>query len=325
MVLYEMLTGELPYDAETPGAVVMMHVGGLSRSPKGANPRVPEALDAVTARLLSKDPADRYADAAALMEDLGRVKAGLAPVAETMKARTRVGRARRLRRRDVLVALALLLVSVGVVGVVALNGSSQSAGNAHVQTLPSAEGSSLKPGEYRTDEFRPTFTFAVDKGWITFLGAELSDALVVLPASARGLPKPPNLGFYAPQAVANPSDPTGNTVVPAPDSVDGWVEWFQKHPNLRTEKPLPVTVGGASGVRIDAVVASVPDGHPAWFWVLNDGTTIQDNTKGGRFRTFILNVDGETVLIAIRAPGDKPEGFLAKAQKVVNTVEWKSE
>jgi len=325
MVLYEMLTGELPYDAETPGAVVMMHVGGLSRSPKEANPRVPEALDAVTARLLSKDPADRYADAAALMEDLGRVKAGLAPVAETMKARTRVGRARRLRRRDVLVALALLLVSVGVVGVVALNGSSQSAGNAHIQTLPSAEGSSLKPGEYRTDEFRPTFTFAVDKGWITFLGAELSDALVMLPASARGLPKPPNLGFYAPQAVANPSDPTGNTVVPAPDSVDGWVEWFQKHPNLRTEKPLPVTVGGASGVRMDAVVASVPDGHPAWFWVLNDGTTIQDNTKGGRFRTFILNVGGETVLIAIRSPRDKPEGFLPKAQKVVNTVEWKSE
>ena len=153
----------------------------------------------------------------------------------------------------------------------------------------------------------------------------MSDVLGMVPASAQGLPNPPDLGFYAPQAVANPNDPTGNTVVPAPDSVDGWVEYFQKHPNLRTEKPVPVTVGGASGVRIDAVVASVPDGHPAWFCVLNDGTTIQDNTKGGRFRTFILNVGGETVLIAIRAPGDKPEGFLAKAQKVVNTVEWKSE
>jgi class 3 adenylate cyclase/tRNA A-37 threonylcarbamoyl transferase component Bud32 len=322
VVLYEMLTGELPYDAETPAGVVMKHVGGLSRSPKEANAQVPEEVDAVTARLLSKDPDDRYADAAALVEDLGRVKAGLAPVAETM--RTRVGRAGRLRRRGVLVALALLVVSVGVVGVVALNRLSQSAANAPVRTLPPSEGSSLKPGEYRSDEFQPSFSFAVDKGWITG-GTELIDALGMVLASARGpINNPPMLGFYAPRAVADRSDPTGNTVVPAPDSVDGWVEWLQKHPNLETEKPVPVTVGGASGVRVDAVVASVPKGHPAWFWVLSDGATIQDDVKGGRIRTFILNVGGETVLIAIRAPGDKFEGFLPNAQKVVNTVEWKS-
>src|SRR5829696_562433 len=92
MVLYEMLTGELPYDAETPGAIVMQHVGGLSRSAKEANAKVPDELDAVTARLLSKDPDDRYSDAAALVEDLGRVKAGLAPVAETMRAGMRARR-----------------------------------------------------------------------------------------------------------------------------------------------------------------------------------------------------------------------------------------
>jgi serine/threonine protein kinase len=56
VVLYQMLTGELPYDAETPAGIIMKHVGGLSRSPKEANPQVPEELDAVTARLLSKDP-----------------------------------------------------------------------------------------------------------------------------------------------------------------------------------------------------------------------------------------------------------------------------
>ena len=47
--------------------------------------------------------------------------------------------------------------------------------------------------------------------------------------------------------------------------------------------------------------------------------------KGGRIRTSILNVGGETVLIAIRADGDQFEGFLPKAQKVVNSVDWKSE
>ena len=323
--LYEMLTGELPYDAETPTGVVMKHVDGPLPSPKEANPRVPDELDAVTTRLLGKDPDDRYPDAAALVEDLERVEAGLAPVTETMKARTRVRRTGKLRRRLMLVALALLVVGAGVVGVVVLDRSGQSAGNAPVRTLPPSGGSSLEPGEYRSDEFRPSFSFAVDRGWITFFDAELPDALVISPAKSRELLAFPTLGFYAPQAIMDRSDPTGNTVLPAPNSVDGWVEWFQKHPNLETEKPVPVTVGGASGVRVDAVVASVPEDHPAWFWVLSDGTTIQDDVKGGRIRTFILNVGGETTLIAIRADGDQFEGFLPKAQKVVNSVDWKSE
>jgi hypothetical protein len=42
-------------------------------------------------------------------------------------------------------------------------------------------------------------------------------------------------------------------------------------------------------------------------------------------RTFILNVGGWIVLIAIRADGDQFEEFLPKAQKVVNSVDWKSE
>ena len=321
--LYEMLTGEVPYDAETPTGIVMKHVGGRLRPPKEANPQVPDELDAVTTRLLGKDPDDRYADATVLVADLERVVAGLAPSEETMRARTRVGRTGRLRRRLMLVALALLVVVAGVVGVVAVNGSGRSAGNAPVRTLPSSAKSSLEPGEYRTGEFRPSFSFAVDEGWIT-VAADQYDALEMEPAGAEGHRRPPILGFYIPQAVADPRDPTGNTVLGAPDSVDGWVTWLQEHPNLEPGKLVPVTVGGASGVRIDTVVSSVPKGHPPWFWVLSDGRTIQA-VKGARMRTFVLNVGGWIVLIAIRADGDQFEGFLPKAQKVVNSVDWKSE
>jgi hypothetical protein len=222
-----------------------------------------------------------------------------------------------------LVALALLVVVAGVVGVVAVNGSGRSAGNAPVRTLPASAKSSLEPGEYRTGEFRPSFSFAVERGWIT-VAADQYDALELGLAGAEGHRRPPILGFYTPQDVADPRDPTGNKVLPAPDSIDGWVTWLQEHPNLVPGKIVPVTVGGKSGVRIDTVVSSVPKGHPAWFWVLSDGTTIQD-VKGARSRTFILNVGGQTVLIAIRASGDQFEGFLPKAQKVVDTVEWKSE
>jgi hypothetical protein len=104
--------------------------------------------------------------------------------------------------------------------------------------------------------------------------------------------------------------------------VDGWVKWLQRHPNLKTEKPVPVKAGGASGVRIDAVVSSVPQGRPAMFWQLSDGTTITEDTKGSRSRTIIVDVGADPVLIAVSASADRFGGFLPRAQRVLDTVEW---
>ncbi len=79
VVLYEMLTGSLPFEAENPVAVSMQHVNEPAPSPRAANPEVPEALDAITLKLLAKNPADRYPSAAALANDLDRLQSGLAP------------------------------------------------------------------------------------------------------------------------------------------------------------------------------------------------------------------------------------------------------
>jgi tRNA A-37 threonylcarbamoyl transferase component Bud32 len=79
VVLYEMLTGALPFEAENPVAVSMQHVNEPAPSPREVNPEVPEALDAITLRLLAKEPKDRYPSAAALADDLARIQAGLAP------------------------------------------------------------------------------------------------------------------------------------------------------------------------------------------------------------------------------------------------------
>ncbi len=85
IVLYEMLTGELPYDADTPLGIAMKHVNGRLRTPKDVNPAVPDGINAITIRLLAKDPDDRYADDAELIEDLERVAAGLEPLGATAR------------------------------------------------------------------------------------------------------------------------------------------------------------------------------------------------------------------------------------------------
>ena len=79
VVLYEALTGELPYSAEDPVALAMKHVNELPRSPREVNPEVPKDLAALTLRLLTKRPEDRYSNASALAEDLERVRYGLPP------------------------------------------------------------------------------------------------------------------------------------------------------------------------------------------------------------------------------------------------------
>ena len=74
-----MLTGSLPFEADNPVAVSMQHVNEPAPSPRASNPEVPDALDAMTLRLLAKDPDDRYPSAAALANDLDRLQSGLAP------------------------------------------------------------------------------------------------------------------------------------------------------------------------------------------------------------------------------------------------------
>ncbi len=80
VVLYEMLTGEVPFEADSSVGVAMKHVMEPPRPPKEKNPTVPDGLDAVVMKLLQKKPEDRYPGAAELVADLRRLDEGLPPI-----------------------------------------------------------------------------------------------------------------------------------------------------------------------------------------------------------------------------------------------------
>jgi eukaryotic-like serine/threonine-protein kinase len=79
VVLYEMLTGNLPYEAESPIALAVKHVSEPVCPPKEVNPEVPEGMNALVSGLLAKKPEDRHQSAVEVAEDLQRVCDGLMP------------------------------------------------------------------------------------------------------------------------------------------------------------------------------------------------------------------------------------------------------
>ena len=77
VILYELLTGVVPFDGETAVAIAFKQVSAQARPPSEVNPAVPQALDAVVLRALAKDPAQRFADADEFIAALVRERQAL--------------------------------------------------------------------------------------------------------------------------------------------------------------------------------------------------------------------------------------------------------
>lgn len=81
VIFYQLVTGRLPYEAETPLAIILKHLNDPVPSARATNPDVPEDVDTLIQRLMAKDPGDRYQTANDLIADIERIERG-EPLAE---------------------------------------------------------------------------------------------------------------------------------------------------------------------------------------------------------------------------------------------------
>ncbi len=116
VVLFELLTGRVPFDADSPVTVALMQVNEPPPSPRAIVPAIPAPLEAVVLRALEKDPARRFADADEFIAALegGRmepVEAVPPPIEEILEEDDRRGRRWWLW---LLILLALAAIAVGL-------------------------------------------------------------------------------------------------------------------------------------------------------------------------------------------------------------------
>jgi serine/threonine protein kinase len=225
VVLFEALTGELPYTADNPIAVSMKHVNEPVRPPRELDPTIPEGMNALVTRLMAKNPEDRYASADELADDLWRISRGREPTAVPLAAAAptrpqsapvaassptrRAATARpspvRRRRRRIpwfLILLTAILLFLGTIGM-----------------LRSVMGSNFA------------------NGWFDFLGQENS----------------PQAGPSAPQTVRVP-DVAGLTTSEARQRITGAglkVGQINSFPNANVAAGRVIASGVAAGTPVD--------------------------------------------------------------------------
>jgi hypothetical protein len=219
------------------------------------------------------------------------------------------------------ISLGLLVVLV----VLALSACGGGEKKAKARPLPE-DPKTLRPGTYRSEEFKPSLSFHVGKGWSSSPLEEASDFLEIARGQTAGL------NFTNVQEVYKPTKTGSANVVDAPKDMVGWL---QQHPYLQTSKPEPVRVGGVKGLQFDVVLGDLPQTYSGTCTTIVGNPNCVDLARlstgepillveGDKAGVIVLeDLEGETVTIGFFSPASEFEEFVPEAQKVIDTVKWR--
>ncbi len=168
VILYQMATGRVPYQAETPIALILKHVQDPLPPARALNPSIPEGVERVILKALSKTPQDRFQTAAEMVRAL---QAAIPDTVTTSAADTTTGMELQRRRAQaqtktgvrgpqamsriaLRIAIGLLLVAV-VTGIAAILARSQTHPSP-TATQASAHSQTSLPGLAKPSSFTAT-------------------------------------------------------------------------------------------------------------------------------------------------------------------------
>ncbi len=98
-MLFEMITGEKPFDGDTAQGIIAQHLADLVREPSEVNPTVPDWLSEIVVRLMEKRPGDRFQNATEVLQAI-QEQIGPAPNGKPSKTKVDLGVGEILRGSD---------------------------------------------------------------------------------------------------------------------------------------------------------------------------------------------------------------------------------
>ncbi len=184
-LLYELLTGQPPYQGPTIDAILKQIQTGPPQPIRELNPKAPANLVAIADHAMGRELRDRYAAMADVLGDLDRAAQGKAPLGPHGRAAGSP-----LARNILAAAGVVILIGLSAIGISKLLGIKPVAGIADPGLLPKSPASSPpataeKPVAATAQD---QFTFTTNNGAITITGYIVADATMNIPATINGLP-----------------------------------------------------------------------------------------------------------------------------------------
>ena len=119
IILYEMLTGRVPFEGDTPFSIGMKHTSQVPKNPKELNAQIPDDLSRVILRCLEKDRAKRYQSAPEVLSELIQVEKGLTTTERILpEKKKKAKRAPQVNGKKIVLYAAVIVLLAAVIAAV---------------------------------------------------------------------------------------------------------------------------------------------------------------------------------------------------------------